>query len=55
MTDKRNPNLKPRIAVGDEGDVFVKVMVGKASSELLKEVWLWLLDVGIVEPGKQES
>ena len=35
LTDERNPNLKLRIAVGDEGDVFVKVMVGKASSEIV--------------------
>lgn len=35
LTDEGNPNLKLRISVGDEGDVYVKVMVGKASSEIV--------------------
>lgn len=30
-----NPNVKLRIAIGDEGDVYVKVMLGKASSEVV--------------------
>lgn len=30
-----NPNAKLRIAIRDEGDVYVKVMLGEASSEIV--------------------
>ena len=30
-----NPNVKLRIAINDDGDVYVKVMLGKASSEVV--------------------
>lgn len=30
-----NPNVKLRIAIGDDGDVYMKVMLGEASSEVV--------------------
>lgn len=35
LISDNNPNVKLRIAIGDEGDVYLKVMLGEASSEVV--------------------